>query len=576
MLTRRDRAVVGGLLLVLVLLASAVAWPSLSPAATPSPSPSPSPTVARAYREGMLGRPTSVSPFAARTAADRALVALVFSGLVRLGPDETLEPDLAERWTVDPAGAVYTFTLRSDARWHDGEPVTAADVAFTIRTLQDPTYTGPGGASWRDVTVTAIDDRTIRFELSNPLGGFLLAATQPIAPAHLLEGIPPERLATDPFGQQPVGSGPYRLLSWNASEASLEAVIPGTDYGAVDSTAPPADSLASPSPTATPSRPLPYLASLELRFFTQPAGLAAAYRDGDLDAAVGLPPTEASTLASGPGSRLLRYPRATLTGVVFDLRPTRREFQDPRSRLALLQAIDRDAIVATELAGLGVRADAPIPPSSWAFDAAKSPPLAADPMAAAKGLAAAGWKRLKDGGWAAPGTTQAYTIELISPDADSNPAAAAVAAAIADDWRAIGMTVDLVALPPPELVGERLAAGRFAVAVLDVMVGLDPDLYPLLASTQTLTGGSNVSGLQDATLDTKLVAARRPGDEASRKAAYADLQGYLSANQFLLPIAWRDEVVVLREDVIGPSVRPLGDTADRYYDVLTWRLADDR
>ena len=197
--------------------------------------------------------------------------------------------------------------------------------------------------------------------------------------------------------------------------------------------------------------------------------------------------------------------------------------------------------MATELAGLGVRADAPIPPSSWAFDATKSPPLATDAKAAAKGLAQAGWKRLKSGGWAAPGAKDAYTLQLIAPDEASNPVALAIAEAVAEDWRAIGLTVEVTGLPPADLVA-RLQGGDFAAALVDVTVGLDPDLYPLLASTQTIAGGSNVSGVQDATLDAKLVAARQPGPDDVRTAAYGDLQAYLAENQFLLPLVWRDEV----------------------------------
>ena len=103
-----------------------------------APARRPERSTARPYREGVLGRPVSVSPLSARTQADRDLVALVYSGLVRNGPAGTIVPDLAERWTVDGTGAVWTFQLREDARWHDGEPVTAEDVVFTIHVLQDP------------------------------------------------------------------------------------------------------------------------------------------------------------------------------------------------------------------------------------------------------------------------------------------------------------------------------------------------------------------------------------------------------------------------------------------------------
>ena len=91
----------------------------------------------------------SVSPLTARTQVDRDLVALVFSGLVRNGPGGTIVPDLAESWSVDPTGTTWTVVLRDDARWHDGEPVTSADVAFTIKTLQDPAYSGPSASSWQ-------------------------------------------------------------------------------------------------------------------------------------------------------------------------------------------------------------------------------------------------------------------------------------------------------------------------------------------------------------------------------------------------------------------------------------------
>ena len=75
------------------------------------------------------------------------------------------------------------------------------------------------------------------------------------------------------------------------------------------------------------------------------------------------------------------------------------------------------------------------------------------------------------------------------------------------DWKAIGLAVTHVPLPPGEFVTGRLATGKFSAAVGDVTIGLDPDLYPLLASSQTVTGGSNVIGLQDPALD-KLLAGR--------------------------------------------------------------------
>ena len=129
---------------------------------------------------------------------------------------------------MDDAGKVWTFELRDDATWQDGEPVTAEDVAFTIRTLQDPAYVGPAAGSWTEVDVRAISERTVTFTLMTPLGGFLQAATQPIAPAHILADVPVEALADHPFGTQPVGSGPFALAELTDTTASLVPVTETT------------------------------------------------------------------------------------------------------------------------------------------------------------------------------------------------------------------------------------------------------------------------------------------------------------------------------------------------------------
>src|SRR5262245_54939780 len=180
-MNRIDHAVIGGLLVLLGAIAVLIGAPALLPA---SPTATPGPTAPAAdatpYREGVLGRPVAVNPLAARTQADRDLVALVFSGLVARGPDGSLIPDLASRWTVDPTWRTWTFDLRPDATWHDGTPVTAQDVVFTVSTLNDPAYTGPGEGSWREVFASVVDEDTVRFDLATPLGSFLELATQPI------------------------------------------------------------------------------------------------------------------------------------------------------------------------------------------------------------------------------------------------------------------------------------------------------------------------------------------------------------------------------------------------------------
>lgn len=573
----RDRALVGILSVALIAVSIAALAPTLrSPTGVVEPSAPVVPGASR-YVEGVLGRATNASPFGARSAADRALVALLFRGLVRLGPGSSIAGDLAQRWDVADSGRTWTFHLRQDLFWQDGEPLTADDVAFTVGVLGDTSYTGPGGESWRDVTATVIDDRTVVLHLTTPLGGFLQAATQPIAPAHLLAGIPLESLPDDPFGQQPVGSGPFRLVYLNSARALLEAAapiepLPDDPEGPNFNTPRPTDSLASARPTAKPLTAIPYLSSIEFRYYDDVEALRKDWEARALDAASGLRPADATALGAEPGARLVRYSGTTLLAVALNLRRAA-DFTDPAVRKALLQAIDRDSIVADVLSGLGSRADSLIPPSSPMFDASASPALAFDPTAARKGLTDAGWKST-EAGWIAKGGKEPLVIEVLCPEELANPVAYAAAQAVVDAWRGIGLAVRLVPLPAAELLGDRLTRGSYQVAVLPFAIGLDPDVYPLLAASQTRTGGSNVIGLQDPDLDKLLVAARSPIDATERQAAYTALQQRLSARTYMLPLAFRDELVVLRDTVVGPASRPVGSTGDRYWDVLIWRLAD--
>ena len=554
-MTQRDRSVVAALTVLFVVVALLLIVPEAAPngpLAGLSPSPSESAGASAGpppiYREGVVGSPSSITPLTARTQVDRDLGRLVFAGLVDRGSGATYVPDLATSWTVDPAGRTWTFHLRPSARWQDGQPVTADDVVFTVGLLKNPAYRGSLANSWREVSVGRIDALTVQFTLDTPIAGFLEDALVGILPEHLLATTPVTQLADSSFASQPVGAGPFQLIHWDATSAEL---IP-----------------------ATTAQTAPALPGIELEFFSDPATLAAAYRSGSLDGADGLSPTDALALAALPGSRLLSYPGTTFTSVAINLRPGHPELAPAAVRLALLQALDRPAILSAVLDGTGSQADSPIPPSSWAFDPKASAPLASNPTAAAKALKAAGWTKAV-AGWEAPKAKAAFAFDLLSPDQASNPIAWATAELVASQWRSFGLKVTHVSLAPADLVA-RLGAGTFVAAVVEVNIGIDPDLYPLFASSQAVSGGANVTGVQDATLDKRLAAARAPGTDAARQAAYSKLQTALVSSPPMLPLFFQDHLVVVGSRLSGPAIRSLADPSDRYWDVLTWRLADGR
>ena len=582
-MTQRDRGVIAVLSAILVVLALAVAVPSagsgpVAAVASPSPSPAPSdgPGVGSPpiYREGVVGSPSSINPVTARTQADRDLSRLIFAGLVARGSGTTYVPDLAASWTVDSTGRTWTFKLRPDAVWQDGQPVTADDVVYTVNTIQDPAYRGPLANSWREVTATKLDSTTVEFTLATPIAGFLEDALVGILPQHLLGLTPVAELADSAFSNDPVGSGPFRLVHWDATSAEL--VPAGTTGGSAvpPASASPGAGSAGPSPSAAGTTAIGPLPGIELEFFDTSTALAAAYRAGSLDAASGLTSADAGALAGLPGSRLLNYPTTTFTSVAFNLRSASGPAAPAAVRTALLEALDRPALITSVLDGAGSQADSPIPPSSWAFDPTASSPVASNPAAAATALKAAGWTK-GSSGWLAPKAKSPYTFDLLSPDEASNPIAWSTAELVARQWQQFGLKVTHVALDPADYVA-KLGAGSFVAAVVAVNIGMDPDLYPLLASSQAVSGGANITGIQDSNLDKLLVAARAPGADAARRAAYSKLQAALVANPAMLPLFFQDDPVVLGPRVDGPVIRSLADPSDRYWDVLTWRLADGR
>ena len=134
---------------------------------------------------------------------------LLFDGLTAHDGENNVVPGLAETWQLDEATNTYTFHLRENLTWHDGEPVTADDVKFTIEAIMDPENGSENAPNFEDVEeITVTDDHTVSFRLSAPNVAFLDYMTMAVLPEHLLAG---EDWQESDFFRAPVGTGPYKL-----------------------------------------------------------------------------------------------------------------------------------------------------------------------------------------------------------------------------------------------------------------------------------------------------------------------------------------------------------------------------
>ena len=142
---------------------------------------------------------------------------LLFDGLTSHNGKNEVAPGLAKSWEFDETACTYTFHLEEGVVWHDGEPFTAEDVKFTIEAVMDPENASENAPNFEDVEeITVTDEHTVSFRLSAPNVAFLDYMTMAVLPEHLLAG---EDMQTSDFFRAPVGTGPYKLESWDVGQA---------------------------------------------------------------------------------------------------------------------------------------------------------------------------------------------------------------------------------------------------------------------------------------------------------------------------------------------------------------------
>jgi len=344
---------------------------------------------------------------------------LLFLPLVRYDQDLSLEPLLAESWVMHGDTAV-TFRLRHDVYWHDGRQTTAHDVRFTFEAATDTAVAHPSAGWFADwLTVEVVDSFTVRAHFrphADPLNG---AALLPIAPAHLLDTIPPAQLRAAAFNRAPIGNGPFRFVSQQPGDRWVLEANP--DF-----------------PAALGGRP--HLDRIVWRVIPDRQAQLAELLTGNADVVLIPPAEQFSELAARPGLRGIVRPSFKYAFVGWN--GLRGPFGDARVRRALTMAIDRTEILQALRDGNGTLAAAPVHPNHWAWDPALEP-LPFDTVAARALLAEAGL-RDRDGDGAIESTDgQALSFELefqANNDFNRN-----MAEMIAADLAAIGVR----AIPRP-------------------------------------------------------------------------------------------------------------------------------
>ena len=164
------------------------------------------------YTEGLVGSPRLINPaYTASSDTDRDLIELIYSGLIKYDENGKIIADLAEKYEILEDGKVYEFYLKKDLLWSDNTPLTAEDIIFTIKTIQNPEIKSSQRVNWLGVEVEKISEFVVSFKLKNPSAVFLENCTLKILPKHIWQTISAQQFPLSVRNLNPVGSGPYKL-----------------------------------------------------------------------------------------------------------------------------------------------------------------------------------------------------------------------------------------------------------------------------------------------------------------------------------------------------------------------------
>ena len=425
--------------------------------------------------------PRSLDPAFSTDVPTGEVDALLFDNLTRFDVDGRLLPGIARRWEVDPSGITYTFHLRTEARFHDGRPVRAGDVAASYQRALSPRALG--GRPWplfpilgaraynkgeadtiRGIDV--VDDSTLVITLEEPLNIFPKLVAMPatgIVPTPTAEG----------FDQDPVGSGPWRFVEWSHDDYIILARNDAY-WGEV-----------------------PRADSMRIRIIPEPLTQAAEYERGGLTV-VEIPFGETRRWEERHGAELKRRP--TIRDLYIAINTTHGPLQDVRVRQALNLAVDVPTLLQTVMAGRGMLAHGAIPPGITGYDSTRAP-YRHDPDSARKLLAAAGY---------ADGVTLKFWRSL-------RPEYARIAQSVQQSLAAVGVKV--------EIIQRDASSARAAVRKGEADLFLtdwyadypDPEnfTYPLFHSKNRGTGG-NYAFLDDPIIDSLSVIIRTTTNEAEK------------------------------------------------------------
>ncbi|MBI5470373.1 peptide ABC transporter substrate-binding protein [Candidatus Kaiserbacteria bacterium] len=534
------------------------------------------PTRGGSITEGETGPARFVNPLIALSRADQDLSELVYSGLTRARPDGSYVPDLADHFDISADGTVYTFTLRSGARFHNGSPVTSADVLFTIALAQNPDIKSTHRADWEGVSVAAPDAHTIVFTLPHAYAPFIDNTTLGILPKALWEKVSPQEFPFASLNTHPVGSGPFEV-----AKVTTDSTGAATRYDL------------APFDQFTLGEP--YLSRISLLFFPNQDTVLKAFSNGQIDALAGVMPSDLLSLAR-KNENVVTSALPRVFGIFFNQNHLS-ALTDSSVRKALDASIDKHALVESVLGGFASTLDGPVPPGILGPLVSKKP-ASSLLIAARVGTSTPDSGAYVDNarailfksGWSFSTSTNAWTkksgkgksisggnttLSLKLATADE-PELVATAERIVQDWRAAGIQVSLQIYPLSEFNATALRPRDYDAILFGEVVGRSADLFAFWHSSQRNDPGLNLALYANSKADALLSQARATTNKSERDSLYARFNDLVKEDVPAVFLYAPQFVYLVPANVQGIELGALTTPSERFLNAYTWYSDTER
>ncbi|MBI1362939.1 MAG: peptide-binding protein [Proteobacteria bacterium] len=462
------------------------------------------PAFGATFVQASIGEASNLIPWLATDTASHDVSGMIYPSLLKYDKDLNLAPYLAESWEVSPDGLSLTFHLRKNAVWEDGQPVTAADVMASYQTIIAPSTQTPYAEKYKLVTHADTPDAyTFRVTYAAPFAPALASwAELSILPKHKLDACP-DLMACD-LKRQPLGTGPYKLLSWQSGkEIELTARHDHFEHR-------------------------PYIERVRTRLITDLDAQFLELKTGRIDS-MGLKPVQYAKLTDSDAftRRYAKYNYLGNNYVYLGFNLNNSLFTDKRVRQALSFATPRDALVKGVLLGYGIASAGPFKPGTWAADDTLKP-YPYDVDKANQLLSAAGWIDT-DGDGIRDKDGNPFSFTVVTNQ--GNDQRIKTAEIMQFTFRQVGVDMHIRVQEWATFIENTINKRQFDAFILGWQLTPEPDPYDIWHSSKTGPREFNIINYKNADVDRLIEAARNTFDQTERKKYYAQFQQILYDEQ---------------------------------------------